>query len=292
MTLPLGVHTYSYVWDQTFEETLRHLAALGHTSAEAIVNPPHLWPADLDAERRNSIAALMAETGVRLTSLNCPSLDLNLTASAREVRTYSLDHYRQVIDLAADLGVPAVCAIPGKVHPLLAAPLDLLRGWLHDALAALDEHAQRRDVDLLVENFPPGFLPLAEDLMAFLDQPALARVGVVYDVANGAFAGEDPVHGLSVVAPRLRLVHLSDTGLERYGHDDIGTGIVRFDAVAGALERIGYDGDSVLEVITRDAASADTDLRRNVERLERSGWHVPRPPGAGGEPTHSGGGGS
>ena len=289
MSLPLAAHTYPYIWQHTFEQTARHLAGLGHRSAEAIVNPPHFWPAQFDGDRRQSAAGLMRSEGFRLVSLNCPSLDLNLTSAAEEVRAYSLDHYLQVIDLAADLGAPYVCAIPGKVHPLLAAPIDRLRQWLVDALVALDERARERGVELLVENFPPGFLPLAEDLMGFLDQAGLERVGVVYDVANGAFAGEDPVHGLEVVAPRLRLVHLSDTGLDTYGHDNIGTGVVRFEEVARALEDIDFRGASVLEVISRDVSVADDDLRRNVAKLEQVGWRVSADASDGDEATPPGG---
>jgi L-ribulose-5-phosphate 3-epimerase len=289
VSLPVAAHTYSYIWAQTFEETLHHLAAMGHASAEAIVNPPHLWPSAFDAARRADIVDLMTRSGFHLVSLNCPSLDLNLTSPASEVREYSFQHYRQVIDLAADLGARFVCAIPGKVHPLLSAPIDALRGWLLGSLAALNDHARSRSVELLVENFPPGFLPKAEDLMAFLDDRALEGVGVVYDVANGAFAGEDPVHGLEVVAPRLRLVHLSDTGLDRYGHDDIGTGVVAFEQIAEALRRIGYEGVSVLEVISRDLSRADADLRRNMARLADAGWGVDQRVLRAGSTTTSGG---
>ena len=48
----------------------------------------------------------------------------------------------EVITLAADWGVPWVLVVPGKTHPLLPAPADLVWGWFEEAVAELDRLAR------------------------------------------------------------------------------------------------------------------------------------------------------
>lgn len=272
--LSIAAHTYPYIWHETFEDTLRRMAHLGQRKIEAIVNPPHLWPSEMSTARRSDVKNLLSELELQVVSLNCPSLDLNLVSPSEEVRRYSLDHYLQVVGLARDLDVQFVCAIPGKIHPLLSAPRAKVADWLHEALQTLSAAANDLGVRLLVENFPGGFLPRAVDLRSYLDERGLSSVGVVYDVANGVFVHEDPADGIRDLGDRLGLIHLSDTGWEIYAHDDIGTGVVPFDRVAETLRSTNFAGTSVLEVITPDPLRADAALDTNLRALANLGFDV------------------
>lgn len=272
--LPVAAHSYPYIWHESFEDTLTRMSRLGQHGFEAIVNPPHLWPSEMNATRRSNVKDLLTDCDLQIVSLNCPSLDLNLVSPSVEMRRYSLGHYLQVVELAADLGVQFVCAIPGKVHPLLSAPREEVANWLHEALRSLELAAGDAGVRLLVENFPGGFLARAVDLRDYLDERGLASVGVVYDVANGVFIGEDPSEGINVLGDRLGLIHLSDTGLETYAHADIGTGVVPFDRVAESLLAKNFSGYSVLEVITPDPFRADAMLDTNLRALADLGFGV------------------
>ena len=59
---------------------------------------------------------------------------------------------------------------------------------------------------------PFAFLPKIDELLAAVESYGEPSIGVVYDLANGYFVDEDIVAGLRKAAPRLRLVHVSDTG--------------------------------------------------------------------------------
>jgi sugar phosphate isomerase/epimerase len=251
---------------------MEHLTDIGYSRFELLVNPPHLWPADLDAAERAAVRRLMAERGLSLTSLNAPMLDINLVSPAAEVRRYTRQHYRAILELAGEWGAPWLVLIPGKTHPLLPAPAERVRAWFEEALAELDEVAEAAGVRILLENIPMAFLPRAEDLVATLERLGNRRLGVVYDVANGMFAREDPAEGLRVVAPWLELVHLSDTGLDRWDHGAVGTGVVPFGAVSAALDEIGYAGDTVFEIISPRADEGILDSHRALAQL---GWGPP-----------------
>ena len=47
----------------------------------------------------------------------------------------------------------------------------------------------------------------------------------------------------------IGLVHISDTGLEEWGHDPIGTGVVNFEALGEAIESTCKIENVVLEII-------------------------------------------
>jgi sugar phosphate isomerase/epimerase len=264
-----AVNTYSFIYRDSALACMRHLGEMGFRRFEILVTPPHIWPADLDAGQRREVARALEAEGLALTSLNLPSLDHNLTSPNPEARQATVAQYRDVITLAGEWRAPFVVLCPGRLSPLFPPPTGWIRDWLLEGLATLAAESAAAGVTLLMENIPIGPAPRAEDMMEVLETLGDARVGIVYDVANGHYAGEDPAAGVKVVAPRLRLVHLSDTPRTTWRHDPVGTGDVDFPAFARALEEIGYDGESVMEIASPDP---DVDLPESRRRLGRLGW--------------------
>lgn len=269
---PVAINTYPWIWHKGVRETVAHLADQGWTRTEILINAPHCWPEALSAADRADVARLTTTRGLSIVSLNPPMLDLNLVSPSPGMRRYSIDHYKQVVELAGDWGAPLVVVVPGKVHPLLPAPAEHVWSWFEAAIAEIDKHAERNGVRLCLENLPMAFLPTADRLSDALDRLGNERLGICYDVANAMFAREAPDLGLRQLAHRVRHVHLSDTGLEKWGHAPIGTGIVPFDRIAQAMSVIGEDTVSVLEIIAPDG---DRAVRSSHERLPGAVWEAP-----------------
>lgn len=266
---PVGIHTYAYIWKLSAHDTLAHLADQGYRLVELLVNRPHLWPEELDAGERRAVAKLLTGRGLQVEVLNPPSLDLNLVSPSPQMRAMSRAHYRRVIELAADWGVPWVLVVPGKTHPLLPAPADLVWGWFEEAVTELDRLAEDNGLGIVLENIPMAFLPTADSLMQAIDRLGNDRLGICYDAANATFAREAPGEGLKRVASRLKVLHLSDTGLEKWDHAAIGTGTVRFDEVAAALRESGVQVPTMLEIISADG---DADIRKSHAAIAALGW--------------------
>ena len=142
-----------------------------------------------------------------------------------------------LIELAADLEVPAVVTVTGRVHPLLRPAAERLQDWVRDGIERLLPVAERAGVRLLLENIPMAPLPAAAGLAAFCRNWQNPALGICYDVANAHFIGEDPALGLREVAPYLGLVHASDTGRDVWRHDRIGSGTVDFAPVPDGAGR-------------------------------------------------------
>jgi L-ribulose-5-phosphate 3-epimerase len=190
-----GINTYSYTGSHSAADCLSRLADQGHTDFELMMVPGHFWPAHADAAARRALRQLVEARGLRLVSLNAPNIDLNIAALAEEMRRHTLGLLHAILGLAGDLGVPGVVIGPGKANPLMPAPEDVLLGHFLRALDELAPHAERLGTKLYVENMPFAFLPKADQLMAALKRYDDERIKVVYDVANGHFAGEDPGAG-------------------------------------------------------------------------------------------------
>jgi L-ribulose-5-phosphate 3-epimerase len=268
-----GINTYAYTGSHAAADCLCHLADRGFSDFELMMVPGHLWPAHADAQARHALRQLVGSRGLRLVSLNMPNIDFNITALAEEMRRHTLGLLHAILGLAGDLCVPGVVIGPGKANPLMPAPEDVLLGHFFRALDELAPQAERVGTRLYVENMPFAFLPRADQLMAALERYGDERIAVVYDVANGHFAGEDPADGLRRVAPRLALVHLSDTPREVYRHSAIGQGSVPFAALPPVLDEIGHHAPPILELI---AADPDRAIADSIRRLLDLGW--PRRP--------------
>jgi sugar phosphate isomerase/epimerase len=248
-------------------DCIRHLADQGYPGFELMMYPGHLWPSEADAATKRDIVQACEQNRTRIVSFNMPNIDLNIVGASPQMREYSLGLLSQFITLAGELGAPAIVIGPGKANPLFSPGHEFLVGHFYKALDHLYPIAKKSGVRLLVENMPFAFLPDAATLMKTLDEYGNDDIGIIYDVANGHFIGEDPREGLRTLQKRLGLVHFSDTGRSVYRHDTVGLGDVPFADVPPVLEEIGYSELPVLEVISRNPDADTIDSARRLAAL-------------------------
>jgi len=252
----VGINTYGYIWSTPMPDCVRALRELGYTHFEVVINPPHLACEDRDAAARRRLRQSFDAAGIRLRSLNLPSLDVNLASPMPRTRAYSIDVFRSAIELAADLGAPRLITVPGRVNPLLAPPMPLRERWMRESLEQLIPYAEANGVGLALENVPFASFPDAVSLGRFVRAMASPALSICYDVANAHFIGESPIAGINEVGDQVSVVHLSDTSRARWLHAEIGTGDVSFAAVRSALDAIDYQGYCMLEIIEPDPTGA------------------------------------
>lgn len=272
--LAVAASTFPFLYSKSGPDALKHLHAQGYRNFEMMIFPPHCWCPEMDAATRSDVKAWLDGEGARITSFCYPLLDNNPNGVDKLMRDYTLDRYREAIDLAADWGCPYVVAIPGPVNSLINPPHEWMLEWFVEGMKALVEHAKGTGVQILLENVPFTFLPTAEDMKrtAAMVGP---EVGVNFDVCNSAYIKEDVGAAIRSLGGLVKNVHISDSGYDDFKHDRLGTGIVDPAPAHDALQEIGYDGLTVLEIITDandPAADPDEDLRVSHEILARHGW--------------------
>jgi L-ribulose-5-phosphate 3-epimerase len=268
------INTFSYLWKSTAIDAITELADNGYKTFEVPISSPHCWPDEISVSERSGIKARLSEHGARIRSLNAGGYDINLASPGANMRLKSIEHIKSVIDLAVTWDVPEVVISPGTRRPMIPPPLDKTYEWMYESLSNLIPLAKQAGTRLLVENTPYCFTPTIRDLAGIVSTVDDDALKIVYDVANAAYIREDPVAGLLSSSESIALVHISDTSLETWGHDPIGTGVVDFEGLGDAVEATCGVNNVVLEVIREENTLYEFDKALND--LENKGWKLRR----------------
>jgi sugar phosphate isomerase/epimerase len=272
--LDVAASTFPFLYSHDGLGALKHLKGLGYDKFEMMIFPPHCWPRELTVKARKEYRDWLNGEGGKITSFCYPLLDNNPNGVDRLMRAYTLDRYKEAIDLAAEWECPYVVAIPGPVNSLINPPVQWMRDWFVEGAKELVAYAKGTGVSILLENVPFTFLPTARD-MAETARLIGPEVGVNFDICNSAFIKEDPAEAIRMLGPLVKNVHISDSGYGEFKHERLGTGIVEPGPAARALADIGYTGATVLEIITdalAEGADPDADIVASHAILAQNGW--------------------
>jgi len=266
------INTFSYLWSSTAIDAIAELVDNGYETFEVPISSPHCWPDEISISERSAIGAKLSEYGARVRSLNAGGYDINLASPGANMRLKSIEHVKSVIDLAAAWDVPEVVISPGTRRPMIPPSLERAYGWMYESLGSLIPLAKQAGTRLLLENTPYCFTPTVRDLAGIVSTVNDDVLKIVYDVANAAYIREDPVAGLLSNQESIALVHISDTSLETWGHDPIGTGVVDFEGLGGAVEATCGVSNVVLEIIREENTLYEFD--KAMHDLRDRGWKL------------------
>jgi sugar phosphate isomerase/epimerase len=276
--LDVAASTFPFLYSHDGLGALKHLRSLGYDKFEMMIFPPHCWPRELTIKARKEYKGWLNGEGGKITSFCYPLLDNNPNGVDRLMRSYTLDRYKEAIDLSAEWECPYVVAIPGPVNSLINPPYQWMLDWFVEGTKELVAYAKGTGVSILLENVPFTFLPTAKD-MAETVKLIGPEVGVNFDVCNSAYIKEDPGDAIRMLGSLVKNVHISDSGYGDFKHERLGTGIVEPGPAAKALADIGYTGATVLEIITdalAPGADPDADIVASHAILAQHGWKALR----------------
>lgn len=173
----------------------------------------------------------------------------------------------QVVDLAADQGLPSVALHVGTIPSDSTAPLFLK---LVDRTRRTCDACAAKGLRLLVETGRES----AQTLVAFLVAVDRPNLGVNFDTGNFTVYGtDDPVFAVSKLKGRIELVHLKDAfassspGREYGKPAPLGQGDVNVARVISKLRATGYRGPLLLEI---DSRSSGTSVLRDAAAYLRT----------------------
>jgi len=266
------INTFSYLWSTTALQSIEELVENGYTTFEIPISSPHCWPDDISNFERSTTRSKLNEYGATIRSLNAGGYDVNLASPGASMRRKSIEHIDSVIELATAWDVPEIVISPGTRRPIISPSLERVHGWLYESLEDLVPLAKQAGKRLLFENTPYCFTPTIDELASVVRTVDDDALKIVYDVANAAYIGEDPVAALSSYHESIGLIHISDTGTETWGHDPIGTGVIDWEELGRAVEStLGVD-NVVLEII-REENTLD-EFAQAMRDLRDAGWDL------------------
>jgi sugar phosphate isomerase/epimerase len=183
---------------------------------------------------------------------------LHLCHADPEVRRRATEFIAGIVDVAADLGAPAIIgSMQGSADGEVTR--EVAFDHLAAALAELGEHAARRGQPLLYEplnRYESNLFNRQAEAAAFLDAHGLDPVRILSDLFHMNIEEADPAAALVAIGGRLGHVHWADSDRRAMGlgHTDAA-------AIAAALRQIGYTGCVSAEIVplpSPEAACAAT----------------------------------
>lgn len=266
------INTFSYLWSSTAIDAIAELTDNGYSTFEVPISSPHCWPDEISTSERAATKTRLADYGATIRSLNAGGYDINLASPGANMRRKSIDHIKSVIDLAVAWEVSDVVISPGTRRPMISPSLERTYGWMYESLSHLIPMAKQAGTRLLMENTPYCFTPTVDDLAGIVRTVDDDALKIVFDVANAAYIEDDPVAGLLAHREAVGLVHISDTGVDVWGHDPIGTGVIDWDGLGAAVESTCGVGNVVLEIIREENPLAE--FSQAMQDLESKGWKL------------------
>lgn len=229
----------------TLEDTLKSIAGSGYDAVEIGCCAPHAWPQQLSASRRQEIRRLAEGEGLEICSL-LPAIGggfgCNPCSVLHRERQAAAEHYREIVDLAADLGAGMVLYIGGW----RAEGMSLPEGWNHslDCLRSVATHAADRGIIIAIEptTADTNLIDTAADARKMMDDTECANVRLMFDTCHVAFEGRALAEYVHDMSDALVHLHAADTGRKA-----IGKGEMDWDSLLSALLAHDYQGYFTVE---------------------------------------------
>ena len=272
----LAFSTNAYL-NYSFDDAVTRLATIGYEGVEVMADVPHAWPADMLPEQKAALRHSLERNNLAVSNVN--AFMMHAVDDPRQkywhpswiepdphYRALRSRHTTKAISLAKDLGAKCITTEPGgPIAPgeSWKAGLDLFVETLKPVL----EHAEREEVQLLVEPEPGLLIETAEQALEFMGRFDSPWLGLNFDIGHSYCVGEDPARVVPLLARYIRHVHLEDIASSRvHQHLLPGEGAIDFVPVVGALRSGGYDGWITVELYPY-IENPDTVARLARERL-------------------------
>ena len=252
MTFKYSFNTWCYssfpVWVPSYslEETAKRIARAGYDGIEIGCAAPHAYPAHLSAERRRELRKIIEGEGLVVSSL-LPAPGggpgNNPASILPEERAAAIAHYKEVVDLAADLGAQRVLYVAGW-RSFGVKATDAL-GWTLAAVTEVGRYAASKGITICIEptSADSNLIDTAGHALKLREDCGLANVKVMFDTYHALYRNEVSSDYVYEMAPHLALVHFAD--IDRLPP---GEGVVDFVGVMQALKDTGFDGYVTMEI--------------------------------------------
>ncbi len=172
--------------------------------------------------------------------------DRDLAGDNEEARQRGIQHAREAIDFAVELGARffEICAAQPPIYqiPFPKLPIETLRKNFAAAVKEICAYADERGISILLEPLNcyeayPGVLATTYEAISMIEQFGMENVGIQPDIFHMNVGEASIPDSLRAAGKYVKHVHLNETN-----HREIGTGHADYKAIIKALKDIHYDG--------------------------------------------------
>jgi protein FrlC len=257
----------NWVPSYPLEYTIKRLAAIGYDGIEIGAAAPHAYPAYLTPERRREIRKVLDDSGIALSSMLCaPSGGRGNNPASPDVaeRRSTVEHYKEIIDLAEEWGGHIVLYLPGWV--IFGTRRRQAWAWSRECVKEIADHAAKHDVTLAIEPLAhdSNLCEGAEDAMELMEDVGHPNLKLMFDGNHVMYLKEIMSDYVYLMGKDLKHVHISD-------NDRLppGQGVGDWESFVDALLDIEFDGYLTMETGFHERGiHADRDARMGLQYLK------------------------
>lgn len=250
----------------SLEEAIDSIRAIGYGGVELMADMHHALPGRMTPALRRETRKRIEGEGGAVSNVNAFTLFacgdtyrptwIEEDLARRQTR---VDHTIAAVELAAELGAATVSLQPGG--PLIGRGISYAEAGERyaEGLNAVLPTARACGVVLAVEPEPGLMIQTAEEYLAFKNQYFRDEpfVKMNCDVGHLFCVGDDPAAVIRSMPEQIAHVHLEDIGKNRvHQHLTPGKGAMDFPAIFKALEDVGYQGWSTVELYPYETTAA------------------------------------
>ena len=257
------------VWLPSYplEEVIKRLAIIGYDGVEIGCAAPHAWPDFLNKERRSFLKKTLDENNIKASSL-LPAPGggpgNNPASIYEEERLFTINHYKDVIDLAYDLGAKTVMYICG--WQIFNSTRNQCYELSLKSLKEIASHAKEKGINIAVEptSADSNLIDTADQAIELMKDSGCENVKLMFDTFHAQYRNEVSSDYVYKMQSNLIHVHMADTDRSAPGK-----GNVDFFSVMQALKDINYDGYVTMEVgFTSRSSEPDLIARESLNYLK------------------------
>ena len=262
------------VWLPSYplEEVIKRLSKIGYDGIEIGCAAPHAWPDFLNKERRVFLKETLDKNNIKASSL-LPAPGggpgNNPASIYEEERLFTVNHYKDVIDLAFDLGAKTVMYICG--WQIFNSTRKQCYELSLKSLKEIANHAKDKGINIAVEptSADSNLIDTADQAIELMEDSGCENVKLMFDTFHAQYRNEVSSDYVYRMEQNLIHVHIADT--DRLAP---GKGNVDFLSVMQALKDIKYDGYVTMEVgFTSRSSEPDliaTESLNYLKNIERN----------------------
>lgn len=260
--------------DRPWAEQCQVIGNAGYTGVEiAPFTLVEKGVGEISASERKAMMADMEDAGLDCVGLHWllspPPEGLHFTTPDEEVRSRTIDYMHELIDLSGDLGGPyMIFGSPSQRSTSEGQTVEEAMERFADGLAAVGDHAQKRDVMVLVEPLSSdqtdvvNTLAEAMEVVKMADHPAISTM---FDFHNTV----DETEPMDVLIEKYA-EHIHHVQIQEMDGRHLGTGDAETEFVPAfqAFKDVGYDGWISLEVFDF-SPGGETIARESMDVLKK-----------------------
>lgn len=263
--MQFGASVWPFTWQPPYDEALRRIAGLGFKAAELIA-----WNRDTlreyyTADTIRSLRRLLDDEGLQLSEF--VSTPGGLAEADAAVRDAAVEHFREMVDVALELGADMVNSVSPNAFNLtmphimerpkaqvwgadLPPGLNWEDNWKTyvETTARCCEICEERGVRWALEPHPYRWVRNAASMMRLIDHVGSPALGMNFDPSHLFPSGELSEQVVYELGPRLFHAHFSDNDGCTNAHWRPGKGKIDWRAVMAAMKDTGFQGTISIEL--------------------------------------------